>query len=77
MSTGDDYRVRAAELHVKAKAEIDTQRRVELELLALSYLRLAEQADRNAQTDISTNNSSNNSSRPSPTRSPRSRAASP
>jgi hypothetical protein len=44
--------VRAVELHAKAKQEAEPHLRAELEALAKSYVRLAEQADRNAQLDV-------------------------
>jgi hypothetical protein len=49
---GDEYRVKAAELHARSKQETDPFLRAELEHLAHGYLRLAEQADRNAQNDV-------------------------
>jgi hypothetical protein len=52
MPTGDDYRTKAAELYAKAKMEADTTIQAQLESLAMAYLRLSEQADRNAQNDI-------------------------
>ena len=52
MASGDSYRVRAAELHVIADQEPNPVIKAELEALALAYLRLAGQADRNAQNDI-------------------------
>ena len=52
MTAGDWYRVRAANLHAEAKAETKATLRDQLEYLAKSYLRLAEQADRNALTDV-------------------------
>ncbi|HEY6753183.1 MAG TPA: hypothetical protein VI077_00525 [Pseudolabrys sp.] len=53
MTSGDAYLFRAAELLAKAEAEADFDARVDLENLARAYLRLAEQAIRNAKTDIS------------------------
>jgi hypothetical protein len=50
--TGDEYRVRAVEFHTRAIAETNTWTRAQLLTLAQSYLRLAEQADRNAQLDV-------------------------
>ncbi len=47
MTPGEGYRLKAAELSGKAKNEQDILLRVELEQLALSYLRLAKQADKN------------------------------
>jgi hypothetical protein len=46
MPAGDSYRVKAAELTAKAQTESSPDLRLELENLALAYLRLAEQADR-------------------------------
>ena len=48
MAAGDDYRIKAAEMNAKAKGETSPQTRSELQKLVLSYLRLADQADRNA-----------------------------
>jgi hypothetical protein len=48
MAAGDDYRIKAADMHAKAKGETKPRTRTELERLALAYLRLADQADRNA-----------------------------
>lgn len=52
MSPGETYRVKATELRAMAERERNERIRAELELLALSYLRLAEQADRNSHADI-------------------------
>jgi hypothetical protein len=52
MSVGDDYRVKAAELHAKAKKESKPTLQGQLEGLAMAYLRLAEQADRNNLLDL-------------------------
>jgi len=52
MATGDHYRVRAAELNASARRERNPNIRREYENLALAYLRLADQAERNSQTDI-------------------------
>jgi hypothetical protein len=46
MPSGDEYRIKAVELTAKAQTEISPDLRLELENLALAYLRLAEQADR-------------------------------
>jgi hypothetical protein len=48
MAAGDDYRIKAADMNAKAKRETRPLTRAELESLALAYLRLADQADRNA-----------------------------
>jgi hypothetical protein len=52
MTLGDQYRVRAVEFEAKAKCAPDSEMQAEFENLARSYRRLAEQADRNARTDI-------------------------
>jgi hypothetical protein len=49
---GDAYRIRAAELNAEAHQESNTERRSELEKLAMAYLRLADQAERNAQNNV-------------------------
>jgi hypothetical protein len=46
---GDEYRVQAAEMHIKAQK--NERFREEFENLVLIYLRLADQADRNAQAE--------------------------
>ena len=51
MAAGDDYRIKAAEMNAKARREIRLLARAELENLALAYLRLADQADRNANLE--------------------------
>ncbi len=53
MTSGDLYRAKAAELHAKALHESTPKVQAELEGLAIAYVRLAEQADRNNQLDIS------------------------
>jgi len=53
MASGDVYLFRAAELFAKAEAEPNLAARMDLENLARAYLRLAEQAIRNARTDVS------------------------
>jgi hypothetical protein len=52
MTAGDHYRVRAAELNALAKHEASPTVRREYEHLALAYLRLADQAERNSETDV-------------------------
>jgi hypothetical protein len=52
MASGDNYLIRAAELLAKAECETVSEKRTELENLALAFLRLAEQARRNSQTDV-------------------------
>jgi hypothetical protein len=50
--SSDEYRSKAADMHARALREKVAQIKGEYENMALSYLRLAEQADRNAVTDI-------------------------
>ena len=52
MTTGDEYRVRAAAFAAKAKRETNPNIREEYENLSRAYRRLAEQADRNATLDL-------------------------
>ncbi len=52
MGSGDEYRGKAAEITARAHQETHLLLRAELERLAMAYLRLADQADLNAQTDI-------------------------
>lgn len=48
MAAGDDYRIKAADVNAKAGEETSPHTRAELKKLVLAYLRLADQADRNA-----------------------------
>ena len=48
----DAYLMKAAYLFVKAGAERDLSLKAEFETMARAYLRLADQAERNAQNDI-------------------------
>jgi hypothetical protein len=52
MPTADEYHKKAADMNALAKREPNMLTRAEYENLALSYLRLAAQAERNAATDI-------------------------
>jgi len=52
MPTGQEYRVKAADLFGRARNEPNQLVRADCEVLALSYLRLADQADKNATNDI-------------------------
>jgi hypothetical protein len=52
MPTADEYRFKAAELNAQAKSESNPLQSAQLQNLALAYLRLADQADKNATTDI-------------------------
>ena len=49
---GDAYRIRASELNAEARQETNAERRKELKRLAMAYLRLADQAERNAQNNV-------------------------
>jgi hypothetical protein len=53
MTAGDEYRVKATELRARARREKSPVVQSELEHVALSYLRLAEEAERNSLLDIS------------------------
>ena len=50
--TPDEYRVKAADLTAKARQETNPRIRDELDRLALSYRRLAEQATKNSRIDL-------------------------
>jgi hypothetical protein len=52
MSFADHYRTLAADCDARARHERVPQRRAEWAVLAASYRRLAEQAERNSLTDI-------------------------
>ena len=52
MTPADQYRLLAAELEARVRNERDPRLRSEWTHMALAYLRLAEQADRNRATDI-------------------------
>jgi hypothetical protein len=52
MAAGDEYRIKAAEMNARAKSERNPLTRAEHENLALAYLRLADQADKNATVDL-------------------------
>ena len=52
MTAGDDYRAKAAAMNARAKQERNVLLRAEFDNLALAYLRLGDQADRNAQADL-------------------------
>lgn len=53
MTPATHYRTRAAQLRTRAKAEDSRQLRAEWDCLWQRYIIPAEQADRNAQTDVS------------------------
>jgi hypothetical protein len=50
---GDHYRRKALELFAKAETETTSEMKAEFEHLAIAFTRLADQADRNSQTDVS------------------------
>jgi hypothetical protein len=52
MAVGDNYRAKALELLAKADGENDQTVRADFENLAVAFLRLAEQAERNAALTI-------------------------
>ena len=52
MASGDQYRIRAASFQARALCAPNMRLRVQYEQLSETYLRLAEQADRNDMTDI-------------------------
>jgi hypothetical protein len=52
MTPAEQYRVRAAELIAKARAETNCLGAAQWEHLAKCYVRLAEQADQNSLTDL-------------------------
>lgn len=52
MTPADTYRIRAAQLMASARFGRTPAQRLEVERLAASYRRLAEQADRNSEIDV-------------------------
>ena len=52
MTPADRYRVKAAELAARARSESSQHLQIEFATMSASYLRLAEQADRNADNDV-------------------------
>jgi hypothetical protein len=52
MTPADSYRIKAARLMGAARFEQTPARRLEVEHLAASYRRLAEQVDRNSEIDV-------------------------
>ncbi len=52
MRSADEYRDKAAELHAQAERAIIWETAVELRQLARVYLRLAQDAERNASVDL-------------------------
>ena len=52
MTSGDQYRIKAASFHAHALCAPSARLRVQYENLSKAYLRLAEQADRNNAADI-------------------------
>jgi hypothetical protein len=52
MTSADRYRSLAAQCDAKARQDVDPRLHAEWEHMARAYRRLAEQAERNAQTDV-------------------------
>ena len=52
MTPADQYRILAARFMTRAKSEQNLKLRSEWQYLAICYLRIAEQADRNSLTDV-------------------------
>jgi hypothetical protein len=52
MAAAGEYRAKANDLSARARTERSPALRAQYENLALSYLRLAEQAQKNANTDL-------------------------
>lgn len=52
MSQADHYRIKAAEFSARARSESAPHLQMEYATMAAGYLRLAEQADRNAGMDV-------------------------
>jgi hypothetical protein len=52
MAPMDDYQVKALEFRAMARSENDPNMRAEFENLERAYRRLAEQAERNSQLDL-------------------------
>jgi hypothetical protein len=52
MNSADHYRIKAAEFAAMARSESAPTLQVEYARMAANYLRLAELADRNSQTDV-------------------------
>ncbi len=52
MTSADHYRSLAAQCDAKGRQDVDPRIRAEWEHMAHAYRRLAEQAERNAQTDV-------------------------
>jgi hypothetical protein len=52
MTPADTYRIRAAQLMASSRFGRTPAQRLEVERLAASYRRLAEQADRNSEIDV-------------------------
>jgi hypothetical protein len=52
MTPVDDYRAKANEFMARAQGETNPALRVQYETLAQSYLRLADQAERNSRSDL-------------------------
>jgi len=66
MAAGDGYRAKALELLARADGESDQTSKAELENLAAAFVRLAEQAERNAALTIEFALSSDEKGNPKP-----------
>lgn len=66
MAAGDRYRGKALELLARADGENDSSLKAEFEHLAAAFLRLAEQAERNAALMIEFESSSGEKGNPKP-----------
>jgi hypothetical protein len=52
LTTADEYRIQAARFSAMAKQATNPHARAEWDTIAKAYLRLAQLADRNAQTNV-------------------------
>ncbi|HVG50363.1 MAG TPA: hypothetical protein VM867_01885 [Xanthobacteraceae bacterium] len=52
MNEAAHYRIKAAEFHAKAQTETNPKHKAQFESLAVSYIRLSEQAERNSQNNV-------------------------
>lgn len=59
MTPAEDYRRKAAEFMARARDEPSPQLQADYAKMAAQYVRLAEQADRNAATDLCTSRQQN------------------
>jgi hypothetical protein len=52
MAAGDEYRTKAVQFEAVAERETDSHKRLEFEILATAYRRLAHQAEQNQRFDL-------------------------